>query len=249
MPQLAHSKVYLRTWGQFGCFTRPELKVERVTYSVPTPSAARGILEAILFRPQFRWCIHRIAVHKPIRFIGLCRNEVKMSVATRRISAWMGGVPPDLLVAEEQRTQRHTLALWDVSYTLEASLVRGSHLSPGPATAHETASTDVLFRYHDMFIRRAGLGQCVVQPCFGCREFPAFFELADETAMQVQDQPNADCDLGLMIYDVFDLDGVHAPFTSIEPMPKRTVFHAKLLDGTVSIPAWEEMRKQIKQLK
>jgi CRISPR-associated protein Cas5d len=105
--------IHLRTWGELACFTRPEMKVERVSYPVITPSAARGLLEAILYRPQFRWRIRRIAVKQPIRFLSFRRNEVKSRLSVRN---------PESLNVEEDRTQRNTLALRDVEYVVEASL-------------------------------------------------------------------------------------------------------------------------------
>src|SRR5208337_4146091 len=104
--------IYLRTWGDLACFTRPEMKVERVSYSVMTPSAARGLLEAILYKPQFRWRVRRIAVKRPIAFLSFRRNEVKSRLSTRN---------PEPLFADEDRTQRNTLALRDVEYVIEAS--------------------------------------------------------------------------------------------------------------------------------
>src|SRR2546423_6567558 len=105
--------VFIRTWGDLACFTRPEMKVERVSYPVITPSAARGLLEAILYKPQFRWRIHRIAVRRPIRFLAFRRNEVKSRASIRN---------PQPIIAEEDRTQRNTLALRDVEYVIEASM-------------------------------------------------------------------------------------------------------------------------------
>src|SRR6516225_2032683 len=105
--------VYLRTWGDLACFTRPEMKVERVSYAVMTPSAGRGLLEAILYKPQFRWRVHRIAVKKPIRFLALRRNEIKCRIPTRN---------PQPISAEDERTQRNTLALRDVEYVIEATV-------------------------------------------------------------------------------------------------------------------------------
>ena len=108
-----NESIYLRTWGELACFTRPEMKVERVSYPVMTPSAARGLLEAILYKPQFRWRVNRIAVKKPIRFLALRRNEVKCRIPTRN---------PQPICAEDERTQRNTLALRNVEYVIEASL-------------------------------------------------------------------------------------------------------------------------------
>src|ERR1022692_4771613 len=112
-----HMTIHLRTWGNLACFTRPEMKVERVSYPVITPSAARGLLEAILYKPQFRWRIRRIAVKRPIRFLSFRRNEVKSRLLPRN---------PEPLMADEDRTQRNTLALRDVEYVIEASM----HLTP-----------------------------------------------------------------------------------------------------------------------
>jgi CRISPR-associated protein Cas5d len=186
--------IHLRTWGDLACFTRPEMKVERVSSPVITPSAARGLLETILFRPQFRWRIRRIAVKRPIRFLSFRRNEVKSRLSVRK---------PESLSAEEDRTQRNTLALRDVEYVIEASL----HLTPlanlprrRPPCEDEPDGEDSLVKYLAMFQRRAEKGQCFAQPCFGCREFPAHFELADESAMRVEPNPNPDTALGLMLW-------------------------------------------------
>src|ERR1039457_926318 len=186
--------LYLRTWGDLACFTRPEMKVERVSYSVMTPSAARGLLEAILYKPQFRWRGHRIAVQKPIRFIALRRNEVKCRIIATR--------SPQPIFAEDERTQRNTLALRDVEYVIEASLELSSLANQPrrrPPCEDEPDGDDNLGKYYGMFRRRAGDGQCFARPCLGCREFPAHFELADESAMRVSPEINLDTDLGMML--------------------------------------------------
>jgi CRISPR-associated protein Cas5d len=232
--------IHLRTWGDLACFTRPEMKVERVSYPVITPSAARGLLEAILYKPQFRWRIRRIAVKKPIRFLAFRRNEVKSRLSPRK---------PEPLLADEDRTQRNTLALRDVEYVIEASL----HLTPlaglprrKPEDA-EDRGDDTLVKYLAMFQRRVEKGQCFAQPCFGCREFPAHFELADESAMQVAPGINRDTDLGLMLYDVFHLDVAkdQQPGKVEKPQPRITFFPAKLKDGIVAVPGWEEIKTQL----
>lgn len=167
--------IHLRTWGDLACFTRPEMKVERVSYQVMTPSAARGVLEAILYRPQFRWQVRRIAVKKPFRFLAFRRNEVKSRLSTRN---------PQPLMADEDRTQRNTLALRDVEYVIEASLVTTPLAGERrkPAIYEEDKGPDSPIKYLSMFQRRAEKGQCFMQPAFGCREFPAYFELADASA-------------------------------------------------------------------
>lgn len=232
--------IHLRTWGDLACFTRPEMKVERVSYQVITPSAARGLLEAILYKPQFRWRIQRIAVKRPIRFLAFRRNEVKSRLSARN---------PEPLLADEDRTQRNTLALRDVEYVIEAGL----QLTPLAGLPRripandEDHSEDSLVKYLAMFQRRAGNGQCFAQPCFGCREFPAHFELADESAMQVPPAINPDTDLGLMLYDVFNLDVPkdQPPGKVEKPDPRVTFFRAKLNNGVVNVPDWTEMKKQL----
>jgi len=232
--------IHLRTWGDLACFTRPEMKVERVSYPVITPSAARGLLESILYRPQFRWQVRRIAVKKPIRFLAFRRNEVKSRLSPRN---------PEPLLADEDRTQRNTLALRDVEYVIEASL----HLTPlaglprrKPADKEEQGD-DTPVKYLAMFQRRAEKGQCFAQPAFGCREFPAHFELANETAMQVPANTNPDADVGLMLYDVFDLavSKDQQPGKVAKPQPRITFFQAQLKSGVVNVPDWAEMKKQL----
>jgi CRISPR-associated protein Cas5d len=241
-------KFYLRTWGDFACFTPAVLKVERVSYSVPTPSAMRGILESILYRPEFRWRVHRVAVHKPIRFISLRRNEIKRRVPMKLVDSWMWGARPEPLLAEEDRTQRHTLALCGVAYVIEASFKLTDAVNAPSRTAGGTCTTkseDLVAKYCQMFARRARNGQCFYQPCFGCREFPAYFDLVDASGLVVSGCPNSDIDLGLMLYDVFDLDMVHSPGKVGDSKPQSTVFHGELKAGLVNIPPWEEIKKQI----
>jgi len=232
--------IHLRTWGDLACFTRPEMKVERVSYPVITPSAARGLLETILYRPQFRWRVRRIAVKKLIRFLAFRRNEVKSRLSPRN---------PEPLLADEDRTQRNTLALRDVEYVIEADLELTSLANQPrrkPPANDEDDSPDSLVKYLAMFQRRAEKGQCFAQPCFGCREFPAHFELADEAAMRVEPNPNPDNnDLGLMLYDVFDLDQMHGPGKIEKPDPRITFFRAALKDGVLTVPDWREVKKQL----
>lgn len=233
--------IHLRTWGDLACFTRPEMKVERVSYPVITPSAARGLLESILYKPQFRWQVRRIAVKKPIRFLAFRRNEVKSRLSLRN---------PEPLMADEDRTQRNTLALRDVEYVIEASL-RLTALANlprrKPPAEDEPDGDDSLVKYLAMFQRRAEKGQCFAQPAFGCREFPAHFELADEPAMQVPANTNPDADLGLMLYDAFDLDvSKDQPPGKVEkPQARPTFFKAQLKSGVVNVPDWADMKKQL----
>lgn len=235
---------HLRVWGDFACFTRPEMKVERVSYPVPTPSAARGILEAILYKPQFRWRIHRIAVLRPVRFLAFRLNEVKAVLSARTAEP---------ILADEERTQRNTLALRDVEYVIEASLAltplaaRRRRFAPG---SDEPEGEDNLGKYHGMFRRRAEKGQCFAQPVFGCRGFPAHFELSDVSAMSVPPGINRDADLGLMVFDVWDLDAQNPDKAAQSApqgqaaVPRVTVFRAELKNGVITYPAWSEVRAQ-----
>lgn len=240
-----HSLIHLRVWGDLACFTRPEMKVERVSYPIMTPSAARGLLEAVLYRPQFRWRIRRIAVRNPIRFLAFRRNEVKSRLSPRSLKP---------LLADDDRTQRNTLALRDVEYVIEAA-IELTPLANQPRCkppASEEDGPDTLVKYLAMFQRRAEKGQCFTQPCFGCREFPAHFELADESALRVEPNPNPNTALGLILYDVFDLDRVHPPGKIGKPEPYITFFHAALKSGVLveqgkdTLPTWSEVKKQLK---
>jgi CRISPR-associated protein Cas5d len=230
--------VHLKAWGDFACFTRQLMSVERVSYDVITPSAARGLLEAILYKPQFRWFIRRIAVKKPIRRISFFRNEVKHVLNPKH---------PEPLMADEDRTQRHTLALRDVEYVIEAELVLTPLAGlPRPDTSEEHGE-DTLAKYLAMFQRRAGKGQQFTQPYFGCREFPAHFALAGESDMLVPVGTNPDTDLGRMLYDVFDLDVARdqKPGKVRKPNLCRTYFLASIQNGIMVIPTWREVKKQL----
>ena len=146
----------LHVWGDGACFTRPEMKVERVSYEVMTPSAARGVLEAILWKPQMRWRVRAIDVLKPIRFGQIRRNEVASKASLRKI-----------IVADEDRQQRAMLYLADVGYVIHADIELTEKAGPD----------DTLAKYRGMFERRASTGQCFQRPVLGTREFAADFRL------------------------------------------------------------------------
>lgn len=211
--------------GPWACFTRPEMKVERVSYDVMTPSAARACFEAILWKPAIRWHIRKIEVLKPIRWINLRRNEVASVVSTRNVeTAMKNGVGDLALYVEDDRQQRAGLFLRDVAYRVHADLEFLRERDPDASPA----------KYQEMFERRAGKGQCVNQPYLGCREFAAAFRLVADGA----DEPAAideTRDLGFMLHD---LDFTKAD----DPMPR--FFRAKLDKGVVNVPAWdsEEVR-------
>lgn len=211
--------------GPYACFTRPEMKVERVSYDVMTPSAARACFEAILWKPAIRWHVRKIEVLKPIRWINLRRNEVASVVSTRNVEAAMKAGKGDLgLYIEEDRQQRAGLFLRDVAYRVHADLEFLRERDPEASPA----------KYHEMFERRAGKGQCVNQPYLGCREFAAAFRLVGEP----ETEPAAIAetrDLGFMLHDL-DFS------TPADPQPH--FFRAQIQDGVVTVPAWdsEEVR-------
>jgi CRISPR-associated protein Cas5d len=171
----------VKVWGDFACFTRPEFGTERVSYEVMTPSAARGVLEAIFWKPEFRWLVREIEVLKPIRHFSILRNEMN-SVQTA-IRARSG----DPYYADEDRAQRHTLCLRDVAYVIRAEI----ELKPHAKGEHPA-------KYRDQFRRRVARGQCHHQPYLGTREFTAFFSPPDG-----DEEPTAlSDDLGLMLFDI-----------------------------------------------
>lgn len=190
--------IKLRVWGDFALFSRPEMKAERVSYDVPTPSVARGILEAIYWKPQIRWIIDRIHVLAPIRFTNIRRNEVAQKIPYRNITGAMNSGEPIALAIEEQRQQRASLLLRDVDYVFEAHFdILDSRLEKsGP----EMPAKDCEGKHLDMFNRRARAGQFHHAPVLGCREFPARFELleGDIPASALR----AEQDLGFMLYDI-----------------------------------------------
>jgi CRISPR-associated protein Cas5d len=178
--------------GDLACFTRPEMKVERVSYDVITPSAARAVFESVLWKPSLRWHIRRIEVLAPIRWINLRRNELASVISTRNVQQAMADGEGDLAIyIEEDRQQRAGLFLRDVAYRVHADLeVRADRDDPQPAQ-----------KFFAMFERRAANGQCVNQPYLGCREFAASFRLVAEPALERA--PIAESrDLGWMLLDL-----------------------------------------------
>lgn len=214
----------IEVWGDLGCFTRPELKVERLSYPFITPSAARGIFDAIYWKPAFRWIIRRVELLSPPRFIALRRNEVQSNpLNERNLNQWMSGsaeVTP--LFADEERTQRQTMALKALRYRLTAEI------RPRAGGAGAVMSMIAQFR------RRAGRGQCFHQPSFGCREFPAYFRLIEPG--EALDAPVAvDIDAGWMVFDTFAASGAEANTAPAEIH----VFHAQARGGVVDVPVPE----------
>lgn len=187
----------IKLWvgGARACFTRPEMKAERVSYDVITPSAARGILEAIHWKPAIRWVVDTIHVLKPIQFESIRRNEVGSKISDRNASNAMasGKVEGLATFVDEDRQQRASTILRDVAYVIEAHFER---------TARAGAD-DNEGKHADTFRRRAQRGQCFHQPCLGTREFVADFELVEgETPPTALPPDQHNRDLGWMLYDI-----------------------------------------------
>ena len=208
--------------GDYACFTRPEMKVERVSYDVITPSAARAVFEAILWKPAIRWHIRRIEVLRPVRWVNLRRNEVASVVSTRNVQQAMlagdAANPGDLgILVEDDRQQRAALLLRDVAYRVHADLeVLENRPDPQPPQ-----------KFFSMFERRAENGQCVNQPYLGCREFDARVRLV--TSPGAGPPPIAETrDLGWMLHD---LDFSHPS----DPQP--VFFRAQMTAGVIDVDA------------
>ncbi|MGH8437083.1 MAG: type I-C CRISPR-associated protein Cas5c [Pseudomonas sp.] len=211
--------IRLLVWGERACFTRPEMKVERVSYDVITPSAARGILEAIHWKPAIRWAVDRIQVLKPIRFESLRRNEVGGKLSSASVGKAMKAGRTDGLIAfvDEDRQQRAATVLRDVAYVIEAHF---------ELTAKADAS-DSVGKHLDIFNRRARKGQYFHSPCLGVREFPANVQLLESgVAEPVADEAlQGERDLGWMLHDIDFADDMTAHF-----------FRAQMRDGLIEVP-------------
>jgi len=246
----------LEVWGDLACFTRPEMKVERFSYPVITPSAARGIFDAIywdgkreqqgresVMRPYFYWQIMRIEVLEMPRYIALRRNEVKDRVpSAATLNRWMDGrEAPEPLWADggkdelgtdqKGRTQRQTMALKNVRYRLTARI--------------ESKSGNDWGKLNACFQRRARAGKCFQQPYFGCREFPAFFEYIEDPDNNPATRAPFDQHLGFMLYDVFDLS---KEVVSEKDESFISLFDAHVCDGELKVPAFgsEAVRKAVR---
>ena len=184
----ASMKIVVR--GRNACFTRPEMKAERVSYDVITPSAARGILEAIHWKPAIRWVVDRIHILNPIRFETIRRNEVASKIPAHKAKLAMekGNLSGLALAVDEDRQQRAMLCLADVAYGIEAHFEITSKAGPEDTPA----------KHAEMFRRRATKGQCFHQPCLGMREFPADVEFRDVIPQAIDESR----DLGWMLYDL-----------------------------------------------
>lgn len=230
----------LKVWGELACFTRPELKVERFSYPVLTPSAVRGIYDAIYCKPtEFYWQVTMIELLTHPRYIALRRNEVKEKIPTpTTVLRWASGKKkPEPIFADDTskdadkrgkgRTQRQTMALKNVCYRLHA------YVHPWSGYENRLPAFEAQFR------RRASQGKCVYQPYLGCREFPAYFELIEPDTSQ-EAPLDISMEVGLMLYDVFDLSRPGEPLdTGNDYLPSISLFQAEIENGVMKVPDYE----------
>ncbi|UQZ85446.1 CRISPR-associated protein Cas5 [Paenibacillus konkukensis] len=230
----------LEVWGDYACFTRPEMKVERVSYDVITPSAARAIFESILWKPAIRWKITKIEVLNPIKWINVRRNEVgkRASGPTSKQMAGMPGAPIGIWI-EDERLQRAGLFLKDVRYRIHGYFdfiplgERGGNRPIGQGVwANEQERNESVridesaAKYAAMFERRAGKGQCFHRPYLGCREFACDFRLIKHPVEELESPIDETRDLGFMLYDM--------DFERNVDDPTPLFFRAQMYRGTVN---------------
>lgn len=220
---MKQSRIFqLKVWGENACFTRPEMKAERVSYDVITPSAARAIFDAILWKPAILWKIHQIDVLKPIKWESVRRNELGSKIAPNKVTTAMKNGKGDLaLYIEDERIQRAGLFLRDVAYILHASF----------QLTNRACDSDNIAKFEEMFLRRVEKGQCHHQPCFGNREFAAYFSLNDNSDKPIDIKQQ---DFGWMLYDLdfedYDFD------TKNYKDANAKFFRAEMINGSIKIP-------------
>lgn len=208
--------ISVEVWGDYACFSRPELKTERVSYDVMTPSAARGLLDAIYWHPGMRWVVDRIHVCAPIRFTNIRRNEVKDIISARNAKAAMESGEEIYLATSESIQQRAAMVLRDVRYVIDAHFEMTARATP----------TDNPGKFQDIMRRRVEKGQFYHQPCFGVREFPAQFKPCEELP-PCPEELAGEKDLGWIL---LDLD-----YSDRENITPR-FFRAVLRDGVLEVP-------------
>lgn len=219
----------LEVWGDYACFTRPEMKVERVSYDVITPSAARAVFEAVFWKPAVRWRVKKIEVLNPIKWISVRRNELGTVMSPRT----------DEIFIEENRQQRAGLFLRDVRYRIHAEMEfinpkdrkkMGSNMPEeliSPEEAEMYRKDENPGKYNAMFERRAKKGQCFNQPYLGCREFSAAFRLVDDPQKDKASAISDTKDLGFMLYDM--------DFSNSEE-PSAMFFRPQMVNGVITVP-------------
>ena len=214
--------VKVKVWGEHALFSRPEMKVERCSYDVITPSAARGILEAIYWHPGMKWVIDKIYVQKPVQFTSIRRNEVKSKISSNNVLPVYNGADKRLYISTKSDiVQRASLLLRDVSYVIEAHF----------EMTEKAVESDNPGKFKDIIMRRLKRGECYHMPYFGCREFPANFCLCEDE--KIETAYSGEKDLGFMLYDMdfSDLD-------NIQPM----FFRALMKDGVINLRDCEVIR-------
>ena len=217
--------IQVEVWGDYALFTRPEMKTERVSYDVMTPSAARGILDSLFWHPGMRWRIDRIHVCSPIRFTNIRRNEVKDTISARKVKTVMEKGQGELYLATpESIQQRAAMVLRDVHYVIDAHFDLTENAAPG----------DNAGKFQDIIKRRLERGQCYSMPYFGTREFPAHFRRCTELPPCPEELKGVR-DLGWMLLDM--------DYTDPQNITPR-FFRASLTDGVLTVPPWdsEEVR-------
>lgn len=215
----------LEVWGDLACFTRPELKVERVSYDVITPSSARAIFEAIFWKPAIHWQITKIEVMNPIKWTSIRRNEVGAVASVQSLSP---------IYIEDKRQQKNSLLLRDVRYRIWARMEFRSvakRKAEGDSFLHEPGKDENPMKYYEMFERRASKGQCFNQPYLGTREFSASYRLVDlgeeKLESAISPEQGGDRDLGIMLYDM-DFSNPN----DIQPL----FYRAVMKNGVINVP-------------
>ncbi len=231
------STIKLHVWGDHACFTRPEMKAERVSYDVITPSAARGLLEAIYWKPQIRWVIDKIHVLNPIRFTSIRRNEVGKKMPSPDAKMMNGEKPVPGILIEDERQQRASLILSNVAYLIEAriDLLDRRFDRNGP----EMPANEAAGKHLEMFNRRARKGQYFHHPYFGTREFAASFSLIESEHQIPMPHPDlaGEKALGFMLHDIeFDQDPRTKKVKSTTPR----FFRAEMKDGIITVPPFHQ---------
>lgn len=229
--------IRLKVWGDLASFNRPEMKVERVSYDVMTPSAARGILEAIYWKPQMRWIVDRIHVLAPIRFTHVRRNEISSKISARNVQTVINDGTGDLGInVAAHRQQRAAMILRDVRYGIEAHV---EVLEETGGLEHPEA------KHLEMFKRRASRGQYFHHPYFGCREFPVDFELV-ETFPDCPEALQGDRDLGFMLHDIAFVPDENGKIVEssrgLRVTAEPRFFRPIMRDGVIEVPPLEKAR-------
>lgn len=212
--------IKMEVWGEYACFTRPEMKVERVSYDVPTPSAARGMVESVYYHPGLKWHVDKIYVCKPIRFTNILRNEVASKISVRNVLTEANGKKRSYIDRNADIQQRATTMLRNVHYVIEAHFEMTEKANP----------SDNPGKFQDIVKRRLRNGQAYMQPYLGCRECTAHFRLWEGGDIPTIDETR---DLGYMLYDMDYSDP-----ENIQPM----FFRAQMVHGVIDLTDCEVVK-------